>query len=57
MSIAGQFEPENTALFVVVSVLAVLYVVAYIIAPKQLKPLWEKKQAELFERKLSKGKK
>jgi quinol-cytochrome oxidoreductase complex cytochrome b subunit len=57
MAIAGQFEPEDTALFVVVSVLAVLYIIAYIIAPKQFKPLWEKKRAELIEKKMSKGKK
>lgn len=56
MAITGQFEPEDTALFVVVSVLAVLYIIAYIIAPKQLKPLWEKKQAELIQKKMSKGK-
>ena len=54
MAITGQFEPEDTALFVVVSVLAVLYIIAYIIAPKQLKPLWEKKQTEYIEKKMSK---
>lgn len=46
VAIAGQFEPDNTALFVVASVLAVFYIVAYIIAPKRLKPLREKKWAE-----------
>ncbi|MEA4814040.1 MAG: hypothetical protein VB112_03905 [Oscillospiraceae bacterium] len=57
MAIVGQFEPENMALFVVASVLAVLYIIAYIIAPKRLKPLWEKKQAVLIEKRISKGKK
>ncbi|MEA4896089.1 MAG: hypothetical protein VB064_12645 [Oscillospiraceae bacterium] len=56
MAIAGQFKPDDLALFAVISVLAVLYIIAYIITPKQLKPIWDKKRAELIEAKTPKGK-
>ncbi|MGE4483692.1 MAG: hypothetical protein AB7C97_01120 [Oscillospiraceae bacterium] len=56
MLIAGQFEPEDIPLFIIVSVLSVLYLIAYIIAPKNLKPLWEQKRAKRIEKRISKRK-
>jgi len=56
MLIAGQFEPEDIPLFIIVSVLSVLYLITYIIAPKNLKPLWEQKRAKRIEKRISKRK-
>lgn len=43
MVIFGQIKPPESAWFILFVVLAILYIIAYIIAPKRLKPpLWEK---------------
>ena len=57
MAITGQFEPPDLAPFILVSVLAVLYIIAYIIASKRLKPLWERKRPEVIQNQVSKKKK
>lgn len=57
MAVTGQFEPEDGAFYIMVSILSGLYIIAYIVAPKRLKPLWEKKQAELMGKRISKREK
>ena len=39
-------EPDSWAAIIIFSILAVIYIVAYIIAPKRLQPIFSKKEAD-----------